>query len=206
MSTATWIPTSPVTSLCVTKGALLPGGKIDTPTFRAVALGTSGDAVDLDFVFDGRSAEARALASGGMRQQIGIKLRAANGCNLVYVMWRLDRRQQLDVSAKINPGSRTHAQCGASGYTKLIPSYRAAVPDLVVGTRHLMQAQILGGELFAWVDGQLLWRSGLPQEAQDISGPAGIRSDNLAYRIVDLRAPVGQTGAEAPRCVMDGED
>jgi hypothetical protein len=201
-----WLPTTPVSTLCVTKGVLLPGGKVDDPTFRAVAIGTAGDAVDLDFIYDGRSADTRALASGQLRQQIGLKLRAANGCNLIYVMWRLDRRQQLDVSAKINPGSRTHAQCGASGYTKLSPSYRTAVPALVAGARHLMQAQIAGDELFAWIDGQLAWRSGLPQEARYISGPSGIRSDNLAYRIIAMRAAVGQTGAAVPKCVTDGED
>ena len=198
--------TAPVSSLCITRGALLPGGKVNTPTFRAVAAGTSGDDVGFEFEFEGRSAEVRALASGGVRRQIGLKLRAADGCNLVYAMWRLDPRPMLEVSTKINPGSRTHAQCGARGYAKLTPSYEGRVPALVGGARHWMYVQIFGDELYAWIDGQLVWQGRLPQEARYIAGPSGVRSDNVAYSIRTMWATPGQTGAGVPRCLTDGED
>ena len=197
---------APVSSLCITRGALLSGGKVNAPTFRAVAAGTSGNDAGLEFEYEGRSAETRALASGGIRRQLGLKLRAADGCNLVYAMWRLDPRPQIEVSTKINPGSRTHAQCGARGYSKLTPSYEARIPALVGGGRHWMFAQIFGDDLYAWIDGQLAWRGSLPQEARYVAGPAGVRSDNVAYRILTTWATPGQTGAGVPKCLMDGED
>jgi len=189
-------------AVCVTKGSM-HNGIVDIPTFRAVALGTSGEAASIDFIYQGHSTTSRALASGQVRRQIGLKLRAANGCNLVYVMWRLDPRPQIEASVKINPGSRTHAECGAQGYTKL---GHAAAPMMIEGKRHTLQAEISNDELLAWIDGQLVWRGQLPDEARSISGPSGFRSDNVSYTIVAISAPVGQTGAAVPRCVSDGED
>lgn len=195
-----------VSSLCVTRGALLAGGSVNTPTFRAVAPATAGNDVGVQFVYAGRSAETRALASGGIRRQIGLKLRAMNGCNLVYAMWRLDPRPQIEVSTKINPGSRTHAECGARGYTKIPASYEGRLPPLTAGSQHWIYAQIVGDTLDAWVDGQLAWRGQLPQPARQISGPAGMRSDNVAYRVLTMWATPGHTSAGTPRCLTDGED
>ena len=197
---------SAISTVCVTRGALLPGGKVDSPTFRAVAPGTSGDDVGIDFVYEGRSTDVRALASGQIRRQIGLKLRAADGCNLVYVMWRLDPRPRIEVSTKLNPGSRTHSQCGTRGYQKITPGHETRIPPLVSGDGHWMYAQIVRDDLYAWIDGQLVWRGRLPQEARDIVGPSGIRSDNLAYSIRTLWATPGRTSAGVPRCLTDAED
>jgi hypothetical protein len=205
------IAVAPVDSgdLCVTHGTLEKAAKLSVgvPTFRAVALGTTGEAVALDFTYQGNSKETRALASGELRRQIGLKLRAANGCNLVYVMWRLDPRPELEISVKVNPGMATHAECGASGYTKLKkPSYRTAVPALLAGEHHVLQAEIAGDELLAWIDGELAWRGDLPAGVKDITGPSGFRSDNLAYEVNALSAPSGATGADKPHCVPIEED
>lgn len=194
----TWIQ-----SICVTKGAIGPGGTVDVPTFRGVALGTSGEAARIDFVYKGRSRGDRALASGQVRRQIGLKLRAADGCNLVYVMWRLDPRPQVEVSVKVNPGARTHAECGARGYTKLRPS---GAPDPVVGQRYSMSAQIAGDGLSAWIDDQLVWQGTLPYGARSMTGPSGLRSDNVSYSVVAFGAPGGGAPGEVPKCVVDGED
>jgi len=203
-----------VDDICVTKGTLAkaagsasPTLQVDVPTFRAVGLGTTGDAVALDFTYFGQSTEARALASGQMRRQLGLKLRAANGCNLVYVMWRLDPKPELEISIKVNPGMTTHAECGANGYTKLKkPSYHTAVPALLRGEKHVLQAEIAGDELLAWIDGELAWRGDLPSDAKGLAGPSGFRSDNLAYVVNSLAAPSGQTGADKPHCVPIEED
>lgn len=193
--------------ICVTKGQLSPNNRVEVPTFRAVMLGTSGEAMGLDFLFEGGSRQTRSLASGQLRHQVGIKLRAQDGCNLVYVMWRLDPRPQVEVQLKYNPGARTHAECGARGYTRLLPSYHGAVPTMQVGGRHSIDAQIAAGSLSTWIDGQLVWQGYLPGEAAYITGPSGIRSDNLAYTITAIRAPAGlTTPTETPRCVTDGED
>ena len=198
--------TAPVRSLCTTRGALLSGGRVSAPTFRAIALGTAGDDVGLQFAYEGRSPEVRALAGGQVRRQIGLKLRAMNGCNLVYAMWRLDPRPQIEVSTKINPGARAHSECGARGYTKISPSHTERLPPLVDGSSHWMYVQIYADELYTWVDGQLVWRGRLPQEVRRVAGPAGIRSDNVAYRVLSMWATRGQNDTAVPRCLTDGED
>src|SRR5262249_42847765 len=76
----------------VTKGsvAALNGVRVrvSEPKMRAVAPDSDGNAAELRFVYQGPTSETTALASGEVRRQLGLKLRAQNGCNLLYVMWR----------------------------------------------------------------------------------------------------------------------
>ena len=92
---------------------------------RGYALGAGGDAAALTFTYQGEAENTRELASGELRRQLGLKLRAQDGCNVVYVMWRLDPTPKLEVSVKFNPGKRTHEECGADGYTKVKPARRS---------------------------------------------------------------------------------
>jgi hypothetical protein len=182
------IALKPIADLCVTRGAILDRA-IAEPTVRAFAPNAAGDAAELAFTFKGDAATARALANGSDRRQVGLKLRAQDGCNVVYVMWRLDPKPKLDVSVKRNPGKRTHEECGADGYTKVRPSRKAArVPALVAGGAHTLRAEIVGDELYAWIDGTLAWQGTLPAEARELSGPAGLRTDNLALDALTLSA------------------
>ncbi len=189
--------------LCVTKGRIA-GGKVTEPTVRAVAVGSAGDRASLAFKFHGDSDRTRALASGQERRQLGLKLRAENGCNLVYVMWRLDEPPKLEISVKRNPGARTHADCGANGYTKVKPAASHAPPALEPESSHTLRAAISGDELTAWIDDQVMWRGPLPESARELAGPAGVRSDNVAYDIVELAAP-GQ-GAAGEHCRGEESD
>ena len=176
----------PITdTLCVTKGAARIGSTINDPTMRAVVPGTNGDGASLEFTYRGDTASARELASGSARRQVGLKLRAQNGCNVVYVMWRLDPKPMLEVSVKSNPGKVTHADCGAEGYEKVKPTKSWRVPVLADGDRHTLRAVIAGDDLTAFIDEKVAWRGRLPSTARSISGPAGIRSDNLRF---DLHA------------------
>jgi hypothetical protein len=177
--------------LCVTKGELAQQS-VAVPTMRGFAIGAGGDAAQLTFTYRGETSDAAALASGDVRRQIGVKLRAANSCNVVYVMWRLDPRPALDISVKANPGMTTHEQCGANGYTKVKPYKKAYVPAFELGQTHTLRAEIIGDELFAWVDGKLLWQGRLPDAARSIQGPAGLRSDNVKFDLVELAAPHGE--------------
>jgi hypothetical protein len=182
----------PYEAMCVTKGALRPHAEavlVNEPTVRAFAAGTRGEAAELAFVFRGDSATTRALASGAMRRQLGVKLRAANSCNVVYVMWRLDPHPFLEVSVKHNPGKRTHEECGTDGYTKVRAARAAGVPPLAIGASHALRAEIRGDELDAWIDGELAWTGTLPLAARELDGPAGFRSDNVQLEIVSLTAP-----------------
>lgn len=185
---------------CVTKGALGPhvdrgevrGRPVDAPTLRLYAPGTTGDAAQVTFWYRGDTAEKRALAHGEERRQLGLKLRAENGCNLVYVMWRLDPKPRLEVQVKSNPGQRSHEECGAGGYLKVKPATKAPpVPPLRIGAVHTLRAQIVGDTLTAWIDDALAWEGTLPDEARALVGPAGVRSDNLAFDLVELSAPTG---------------
>ena len=185
----------PITdTLCVTKGSAKIGATVVEPTMRAVALGTRGDGAALEWIYKGDTAETRELASGSARRQVGLKLRAQNGCNLIYVMWRLDPKPMIEVSVKLNPGKATHAECGAEGYTKIRPTKSWKVPVLASGDRHTLRAAISGDDLTAWVDEKVVWRGSLPAAARSLAGPAGIRSDNLAFELVGFSAPPVEGG------------
>ncbi len=192
-------------SLCVTMGQIA-GTRVDAPTFRAVAQTHAGDAASLRFAVHGDSTEHRALASGQLRRQLGLKLRAADGCNLVYVMWRRDPAPGIEVSVKRNAGQHTAKECGNAGYTKLAPTHRGTTPVLDDGREHELRAEISGELLTAWIDGALAWQGTLPDDAQQLTGAPGVRSDNLAFDVisfaVDDRAG---SGARAKCRPDDGE-
>ncbi len=182
----------------------LAGTGVDAPTFRAVARGHAGDAASVKVTVHGATTESRALASGQQRRQLGLKLRAGDGCNLVYVMWRLDPKPKLDVSVKRNPGARTAKECGARGYTKVRPDGALPPPALDDGTPHELRAEIAGDLLTAWIDGRVSWQGKLPDDARELAGPAGLRSDNLAYDIAALSVDARAGGNVDAKCV--GED
>jgi len=194
--------------LCVTRGSAALGTEITEPTMRAVALRSQGDAAAMTFTYRGHSAEVRKLASGQERHQLGLKLRAHDGCNLVYVMWRLEPTPRIDVSVKLNPGASTHAECGADGYTRLRPSRDTKlglVPVLTQGDTHTLRAAIAGDDLRAWIDDRLVWRGRLPAAVRTLEGPAGVRSDNLDFDLVSFAAPRGPATV-APKCKQDDGD
>ncbi len=186
-------------SLCITSGELA-GARVEVPTFRAVAPGHGGDAASLSFVVRGQSETTRPLASGYERRQLGLKLRANDGCNLVYVMWRLDPKPKLEVSIKRNAGARSNRECGARGYTRIKPTQRGALPMLEYGTRYELRAEIDGDSLIAWVDDRVMWRGKLPAEARKLAGPAGLRSDNLMFELAAVAVDARSGGSVDVKC------
>ena len=188
------------TDLCVTRGDIADRA-ITQPTVRAFARSAGGDAAQLAFTYRGDADTSRALANGQARRQVGLKLRAEDGCNVIYVMWRLDPKPKLDVSIKRNPGKRTHEECGAEGYTKVRAAHSTPVPALAAGDAHTLRAEIVGDTLTAWIDGHVAWRGTLPDEARALSGPAGLRTDNMALDHVELSAPKPKDHhLEGPAC------
>jgi len=97
----------PRTHLCVTEGALetLPDGRIliAVAKLRAVLAAPGPQAIEARFTYLGPTAETAPLRSGAVRRQFGLKLRAADGCNLIYAMWRFAPKASLTVSVKSNP-------------------------------------------------------------------------------------------------------
>ena len=191
-------------ALCVTKGKLARSS-IVAPTFRAVALSNRGDAMQLKMIVR-EATEKRALASGQIRRQVGLKLHAADACNVVYVMWRLDPTPMLEVSTKINLGQRNTRECGTAGYTKVKPIYTAALPELLDGKPHTLRAEIFGDALTVWVDDTVAWGGALPPAATELSGPGGLRSDNLEVEILGLAADERGGGKAFATCTDQHSD
>jgi hypothetical protein len=185
-------------ALCVTRGDVSAADgalRVATPTTRAVAPGSAGDSAALRFTYHGPTDEVTRLASGQIRHQLGLKLRAADGCNLVYVMWRMEPKPFIEVQVKLNPGKHTHAECGANGYIKVKPARSKPVPAFDEGVSHMLEAAIDGDTLVAKVDGDVVWEGELDPGARGLSGPAGMRSDNVRYDAELLVAPAGGDAA-----------
>lgn len=193
--------------LRATQGTLRPeaGGqlRVEAPKMRAVASGTTGPVTELRFTYLGPTEVEKPLASGELRRQLGLKLRAQDGCNVVYVMWRLAPKPGVVVSLKRNPGQHTSAECGNRGYTTVRARRRSAVPELKPNQAHVLRAELSGKTLRVRVDGAAVWEGELPAEAFTFDGPPGVRTDNarVKLRLLTHLLPVGEgrgEGAEAP--------
>lgn len=172
--------------LCATSGAVAGrqegGFHVASGAMRAVAAGSTGGAAELSFVYRGAAPDVVLLASGELRRQIGLKLRAQDTCNVVYVMWEIAPRPHVAVSMKRNPGRSTHSECGPTGYVALKPRAHAPAPPVLgTGERHTLRAEIGAGSLRVEADGDVVWEGELPPAALDFDGPAGMRSDNGVF-------------------------
>jgi hypothetical protein len=178
--------------LVVTSGEVKEHGpssvEILGATTRAVVGAEPRSMIEASFVYEGPSANDAPLASGELRRQIGLKLRARDTCNVVYVMWHIQPTSGIHVAVKTSPGQTRHEECGDRGYVSVAPSSsRRDLPPIQVGERRTISARINGQLLQVSVDGSPAWTGTLPPEAFAFDGPAGIRADNGAF-VVDLRA------------------
>ena len=180
------------TRFCPTTGRVAGLGKqafkVNTGGMRGVIAGDKSRSAELAFVFRGPSKEAAPLADGSLRQQIGLKLRASNSCNVVYVMWHIVPEQGLWVMVKSNPGETEHAQCHDNGYSTVKPTKSAPLPELRVDEGHTLRADLDGDALRVFADGVTVWQGKLPQVALSFDGPVGTRSDNGEFDF-ELRIP-----------------
>ena len=195
--------------LCVTNGHIrkLPDGRfsIATPSSRATVRYHTVGATELTFRYLGPTSLSKPLASGALRRQIGLKLRAQDTCNLVYVIWRLAPEQGLAVSVKRNPGLSTHDRCGAHGYNAFTSPGKTRLPPVIVGEQHNLRAELTGSLLKVFTDGMLAWSGDLGVEVLQIEGPVGIRTDNAQLEFVlDAGTPVALSAA--PHCAHNVED
>lgn len=194
-ATAAQIPFRPVAAsdLCVTSGNIesLPSGAlhVDKPTVRAVMAAPYSRAAELSFTYQGPSRKTVRLLSGLPRRQLGLKLRAQNGCNLVYVMWRLVPEQKLTVQVKRNPGLQRYSECKNSGYRIVRPTKAWPVPTLSPGSSHRLRAMLDGQILRVEVDNQPVWTGELGDEIMAFDGPIGIRTDNVAMDFTLMAGP-----------------
>lgn len=178
-------------ALCVTNGAvaMLPGDRlaVATPSSRAVVAAAAGSAADqvaeIRFRYLGPSQTSKPLASGELRRQIGLKLRAQDTCNLIYAMWHIEPDAGVAVSIKHNAGMNTHAQCGAGGYVNFKAPDRVELPPIRPGETHALRAALHGHGLTVTADGKLAWQGALADELLPPDGPPGLRTDNARFEL-----------------------
>ncbi|MBZ5554066.1 MAG: hypothetical protein LAO21_15225 [Acidobacteriia bacterium] len=84
----------PLAGFQVTEGAIdvLPNGdlSVSSPKMRAVVPSAISPIAEVHFKYLGPTAGSSPLGSGEMCRQFGLKLRAQDPCNLLYVMWQAD--------------------------------------------------------------------------------------------------------------------
>jgi hypothetical protein len=190
-------------NLCVTEGTIdsLPGQRlaVDVAKMRAYVNAYTLPEAQARFTYLGSTPNEAPLASGEMRRQFGLKLRAQDACNLVYAMWRIEPESKLVVSVKSNPGEHSSAQCSNRGYQNIKPRRTSPVPALEPGATHTLRAQMNGAEMQVFADNSLVWEGSVGPEALRFDGPVGIRSDNARLQI-ELAAPTEQRSGPAPGC------
>lgn len=176
--------------LCVTEGAVDEASShvlsVDTSKMRAYVNRSTLQTVEVRFKYLGPTENESKRGSGEVRRQFGLKLRAQDPCNLVYVMWRIAPESKLAVSVKANPGQRTSGECGNRGYKNIKPAHSSPVPVLQPGATHTLRAELNGDALRVVADGSVVWTGNIDAEARGFSGSVGMRSDNARFE-ADLR-------------------
>ncbi len=179
------VPLVATPALHVSAGSLEARGggwyRVTDPGLRAELSAGSGNAAELHFIYRGPTERTAPLADGELRRQIGLKLRAQDTCNVVYVMWQLAPDPGVFVSVKWNPGRATHEACGASGYINVAPEAGRRPAPFAAGEMHALRAQLDGDRVRVFADGALAFSATLPPEALRLDGPAGVRSDNAIF-------------------------
>jgi hypothetical protein len=193
------------TELCVTEGSITPLPKnqlqVSDPAMRAHLNVLTPQIEEARFTYGGPTQDEKALGSGVVRRQFGLKLHAGDACNLVYVMWRIDPDKKIVVSVKSNPGQHTSAECGNRGYTNIKPTRSAPTPLVNAGETHTLEAEMNGANLQVIADGTLVWQGSVGADAAALPGPVGIRSDNAALQFELLVPQMSGAAAEpAPAC------
>jgi hypothetical protein len=190
-------------NLCVTERTIdqQPGQplSINVSKMRAYVNAYTQPEAEARFTYLGATPNESPLASGEMRRQFGVKLRAQNACNLVYAMWRIEPESKLVVSVKTNPGQHTSAQCSNRGYQNIKPRRSSPVPALTPGTTHTLRAQMNGAEMEVFADNSLVWEGSVGTDALSFDGPVGLRSDN-ARLLIDFAAGPLAKPQTSPGC------
>jgi len=166
------------------------GGRfqVRSSEMRATLKTQTPQKITVNFTLSGFTKNISKQADGTVRHQFGLKLRAQDSCNLIYVMWHFDKNNNgIAVSVKSNPGQATSGQCGDRGYINGISArVFAAAPVVRVDEPHRLTAGVDGLDLTVTADGTVVWQGRLPEVAGTFNGPVGFRSDN-AHVVFDYK-------------------
>lgn len=174
----------------------VPDGKIETAAGNRLIVSTkemratlkfpTQQNVTVKFAYLGPTMEVSRLGNGEVRSQFGIKLRAQDTCNIVYIMWHFAPEQKMAVSVKRNPGKRTHEDCLDNGYINNIKPRISALPQAVRPDQpRTLSASLSGSYLTVTADNSVVWEGDLGPVALEFDGPVGLRSDN-AHVVFDF--------------------
>lgn len=152
---------------------------VSTKEMRATLKFTTEQTATVKFTYLGPTKEVSRQRSGEVRSQFGIKLRAQNDCNVIYVMWRFAPDQKIAVSIQRNPRKRTHAECFDRGYiNNLKPRLSDSPPPVEPNQPHVFTVAMSDSDLSVTADNRLVWWGDLGPLALALRGPVGLRSDN----------------------------
>lgn len=152
---------------------------VSTKEMRATLKFTTEQTATVKFTYLGPTKEVSRPSSAKVLSQFGIKLRAQNGCNAVYVMWRFSPDPKIAVSIQRNPGKRAQAECLDRGYiNNLKPRLSDAPPPVEPNEPHVLTATMSDSDLSVTADNKLVWWGDLGPTALNLKGPVGLRSDN----------------------------
>ena len=201
----------PRSILCATEGQIKASDDgrlaVDVPKMRAYINRWTSQGIGARFTYLGPTSVQSSLASGAMRSQFGLKLRAQDGCNLVYAVWRFEPESNLVVSVKSNPTEHASADCGNHGYRNIKAEKASPVPVVHPGETHTLSAEMKGADLTVFADDNLVWEGTLGPDVLSLNGPVGMRSDNVRLTL-DLQAK-GYAGVHpnyVVACKSGGED
>src|SRR5215471_4648084 len=198
--------------LCITEGEIAEREdnklSVSVPKMRAFVTGPTLQEVEAHFTYLGPTKKSSPLASGELRRQFGLKLRAQDGCNLVYAMWRIEPKAELVVSVKSNPGMTKSSQCGANGYRNIKPSRESSLPEIKAGKHYTLRAMIDDNQMRVYANNQLVWEGALGADAPAFNGPVGVRTDNgrFDFKLFAGLPRAGQQGASATCHAGNGDE
>jgi len=190
---------NPAEQFCITEGRITRSEsqwmRVDSTKMRAVLGWASKPEAEIRFRYLGETQDHSLLRSGAERTQIGLKLKAQDDCNVLYIMWRISPVSSLVVSVKNNPGQHRHAECGNSGYTNIRGTLSRPVPKITERSEHSLHATLNGTSLSVDVDGALAWEGSVGDDVLRFDGPAGLRSDNAQFDFQFFAHPLSSTFA-----------
>jgi hypothetical protein len=143
--------------------------------------------VTLRFTYLGPTTEVARMASGAVFTQLGIKLRAQDFCNAVFVSWHFAPQQRISVSVRRNPGMAREGCVGKGNVNNITPRVFAPPPAIQPNEPHTLTASMDGSKLTVTADGKIVWQRDLGPVVLEFNGPVGLLSDN-ARVIFDVSA------------------
>ena len=171
------------TDFAVTSGKIekAPGNRltVNTGEVRASLKFQTPHSLTLKFTYLGPTAEVSRFANGGVVSQLGIRLRAQDYCNTIFVAWRFAPLQRILVSVRRNAGMTTRAECMDKGNINNIkPRVFAPLPPVRPNEPHTLTASMDGSKLTVAADGKIVWQRDLGPVVLEFNGPVGLLSDN----------------------------